>query len=87
MAIRMGDWKRVKTTGGKGRDDGAGAANRRDKATASGAELFNLKDDIGEQTNLAASQPDNTKELAAAWQKWNSELVDPLWGPPTRAKN
>ena len=86
MAIRMGDWKLVKTTGGKRRAGGAGAANRRDKATAEGAELFNLKDDVGEQTNLAASRPDKTKELAAAWQKWNSELIDPLWGAPTRAK-
>ena len=86
MAVRMGDWKLVKTTGGKAGADAAGATNRRDKATVEGAELFNLKDDIGEQTNLAASQPDKSKELAAAWQKWNSELTDPLWGPPTRAK-
>jgi arylsulfatase A-like enzyme len=86
MAIRMGDWKLVKTTGGKGGADEAGAANRRDKATVSGAELYNLQADIGEQTNLAASQPEKTKELAAVWQKWNSELIDPLWGPPTRAK-
>jgi arylsulfatase A-like enzyme len=86
MAVRMGDWKLVKTTGGKGRAGGDGAASRRDKATVEGAELINLKDDIGEQTNLAASQPDKTKELAAAWQKWNSELIDPLWGAPTRGK-
>jgi arylsulfatase A-like enzyme len=86
MAIRMGDWKLVKTTSGRGNADGAGAANRRDKATAQGAELYNLREDIGEQNNVAASQPDKAKELAAAWQKWNSELIDPLWGAPTRAK-
>lgn len=86
MAVRMGDWKLVKTTGGKGRAGGAGAANRRDKATVEGAELFNLKDDIGEQINLADRHPKKTNELAAAWQKWNSELIDPLWGAPTRAK-
>jgi hypothetical protein len=85
MAIRMGDWKLVKTTGGRG-GVGAGAANRRDKATVQGAELYNLKDDIGEQTDLSASQPDKAKELAAAWQKWNAQLADPLWGAPTRAK-
>jgi arylsulfatase A-like enzyme len=86
MAIRMGDWKLVKTTGGKGRAGGAGAANRREKATVEGAELYNLKDDLGEQTNLAATHPDKTKELAAAWEKWNAELIDPLWGAPARAK-
>jgi arylsulfatase A-like enzyme len=86
MAIRMGDWKLVKTTGGQGRAGGAGAANRREKATVEGAELFNLKDDMGEQTNLAAAHPDKTQGLAAAWQKWNSELIDPLWGAPARAK-
>jgi arylsulfatase A-like enzyme len=87
MAIRMGDWKLVKTTGGRGRAGGAGAANRRDKATVEGAELYNLKDDIGEQTNLAASQPDKAKELAAAWQKWNAQLIDPLWGATPRARS
>jgi arylsulfatase A-like enzyme len=86
LAVRMGDWKLVKTTGGKGRAGGAGAANRREKATVEGAELYNLKDDIGEQTNLAGSQPDKAKELAAAWEKWNAELIDPLWGTPRRAQ-
>ena len=25
-------------------------------------------------------QPDKARELEAAWQKWNAELVPPLWG-------
>jgi arylsulfatase A-like enzyme len=86
MAIRMGDWKLVKTTSGQGRAGGAGAANRREKATIEGAELYNLKEDPGEQSNLAATHQDKTQQLAAAWQKWNSELIDPLWGAPTRSK-
>jgi arylsulfatase A-like enzyme len=86
MAIRQGDWKLVKTTAGKGRAGGAGAANRREKATVEGAALFNLKDDIGEQTDLASKHPEKFKELAAAWQKWNAELAEPKWGPPTRPK-
>ena len=86
MAVRMGDWKLVKTTAGKGQAGGGGAAIRREKATVEGAKLFNLKDDVGEQTDLAAKHPEKVKELAAAWQKWNAELADPLWGPPTRAK-
>lgn len=62
------------------------AASRREKPAVEGAFLFNLKDDNGEQTDLAAQHPAKVKELAAAWQAWNAELADPLWGPPTRAR-
>jgi arylsulfatase A-like enzyme len=86
MAVRVGDWKLVKAVAGKGRAGGGGAASRREKATVEEAMLFNLKDDPGEQMNLAARQPEKVKELAIAWQKWNAELADPLWGPPTRNK-
>jgi arylsulfatase A-like enzyme len=86
MAIRMGDWKLVKATAGRGKAGGGGAASRREKATVEGAALFNLKDDIGEQTDLATKHPDKVKELATAWQAWNSQLVPPLWGPPSGAK-
>jgi hypothetical protein len=86
MAIRAGDWKLTKAVTGGGRAGGGGAASRREKATVDGAKLFNLKDDIGEQTDLAAKHPEKAKELAAMWQQWNAELVDPLWGPPARKK-
>jgi arylsulfatase A-like enzyme len=80
MAIRKGDWKLVNTTG----DDGNRAADRRGKASPDGAMLVNLKDDIGEQHDLAARNPEKFKELADTWNAWNAELIDPLWGPPTR---
>src|SRR4051812_16596590 len=86
MAIRKGDWKLVKPSAGKGQAGGGGAASRREKATVEGALLFNLKDDIGEQTDLASRNPETVKDLAAAWLKWNAELAAPLWGPPTRAQ-
>jgi arylsulfatase A-like enzyme len=86
MAIRAGDWKLTKAATGGGRAGGGGAASRREKATVEGAKLFYLKDDIGEQTDLAAKHPEKVKELAAMWQKWNAELADPLWGPPARKK-
>ena len=87
MAVRVGDWKLVKSSPGKGQDgDGGEAAARRGKATVAGATLFNLKDDGGEQTDLAAQHPEKVQELAAAWQKWNAELADPLWGPAARKK-
>jgi arylsulfatase A-like enzyme len=85
MAVRVGDWKLVKSTGGK-RGVETRAAVRREKATIDGAELYNLKDDIGETTDLTAKRPDKVEELATAWQAWNAELADPLWGPQVRGK-
>jgi arylsulfatase A-like enzyme len=68
-AIRKGDWKLVKydltAEGGTG---------------TSAAKLYNLKDDIGEATDLTAKQPEKVKELQAAWDTWNKSNVAPLWG-------
>jgi arylsulfatase A-like enzyme len=76
MAIRKGDWKLVKTREGALRDvDPAVLSN------LSSAELYNLADDIGESKNLAATRPDKVRELSEAWQRWNKELVRPLWSP------
>ena len=47
-------------------------------------ELYNLGDDIGEKQNLAQSQPGKVKELQAAWDEWNTQLVEPLWQAPSR---
>ena len=81
IAIRSGDWKIVK---------GAGMASVKPprqaggKADTAGAELYNLKDDIGEKTNLADKNPEKLKELAALWDKWNAGNIDAAWGPGLR---
>jgi arylsulfatase A-like enzyme len=80
MAIRRGDWKLV-----KGPSAGV-PIERRAHATVEGAELYNLRDDIGEKNNLAAQQPEKVRELAAAWKKWDGELEDPRWYPDRGAK-
>ena len=51
VAIRMGDWKLVKGAGSPGVE----GVERNGKASMAGAELYNLKDDIGETNNLAAT--------------------------------
>lgn len=80
MAVRVGDWKLVKGPGaGAGIEENA-------RATLAGAELYNLKDDIGEKTNLATKHPEKVRELAAAWTKWNAELVEPKWTPQRAGK-
>jgi arylsulfatase A-like enzyme len=69
MAVRQGDWKLVRydlTVDGK--------------SGASEAKLYNLKDDIGEATDLAAKHPDRVKALQAAWDAWDKSNVAPLWG-------
>jgi len=64
--IRKGDWKLVVN-----RIDGV------DKAPA----LYNLKDDIGESKDLAATHPDKVKELLNDWKAWNAEQAEPRWVP------
>jgi arylsulfatase A-like enzyme len=76
MAIRRGDWKLVKMEEGPLRDD-VGALD-----DLAGAELYNLRDDIGETRNLAAAFPEKSKELGAAWQRWSTDLAKPRWPPP-----
>lgn len=82
IAVRKGDWKLVKGAGSAGIAVGPRAGNA--PADTVGAELYHLTQDIGERTNLADQEPDKWKELAAAWQTWNSELVEPAWRPGPR---
>lgn len=44
-------------------------------------ELYDLKQDVGEQTNLAATQPDRAKELHSALKAWRQAIKAPM---PTR---
>ena len=75
MAIRKGPWKLVKSMEGPLLD--ADVAN----PDLSGAQLFNLAQDIGEQHDLSAAQPAKLKELTDDWLRWNRELPKPLWAP------
>jgi arylsulfatase A-like enzyme len=50
------------------------------KAGSPDWELYNLRQDIGESKNLVDSQPEKVKELAAAFDGWNAELMEPRWG-------
>jgi arylsulfatase A-like enzyme len=75
IALRMGDWKIVKAPMNEEE-----AKVRGGKGTTDGAHLYNLKQDIGEQNNLAAKNPEKLKELSAMWNKINSEMAEPAWG-------
>ena len=41
--------------------------------------LFNLKDDISESTDLAATHRDIVEDLRSALEKWESGLPSPIW--------
>ena len=41
--------------------------------------LFNLKDDVGEQHDLAQSQPEKLKEVQAAFAQWASQMKPAQW--------
>jgi arylsulfatase A-like enzyme len=74
LALRQGDWKLVKAPGG-----GVEGEPRDGRADTSGAELYNLRDDIGETRNLAAEHPEKVRELVAAWERMDAEMIAPLW--------
>lgn len=73
LAIRQGDWKLVAY-------DPAADGNAKKKGGATPLKLYHLAQDIGEANDLAAKHPDKFKDLEGAWQKWNAQLVKPLWG-------
>jgi len=45
--------------------------------TKSDFELYNLKTDISEQTNLAAANPELVEELKASWNEWEQTVEFP----------
>ncbi|MBI3922513.1 MAG: sulfatase-like hydrolase/transferase, partial [Armatimonadetes bacterium] len=44
------------------------------------AQLYNLKEDVGEKNDLASPNPEKLKELQADYDEWNADLMDPRWG-------
>ncbi len=76
VAIRKGDWKLVRTNERPLRVLEASTLN-----DLTGAELYNLAQDIGEHENLASKYPEKVRALADDWRRWNNTLVKPLWGP------
>src|SRR5262249_44267519 len=76
MAVREGDWKLVRPSRGKGEYEDI----------AKDPMLFNLADDPGEATDLAAKHPDKVQRLQAAWDKWNAENIEPRWPATAKGK-
>lgn len=69
VAMRDGQWKLVHNR----HQDGAKA------------ELYDLANDIGEQNDLAARNPDRVGAMQARLRAWEGGLTEPLWGSGDRA--
>ncbi|MEQ1858487.1 MAG: sulfatase [Chthoniobacteraceae bacterium] len=50
-------------------------------------ELYNLREDIGEKTNLAEKMPDKVKELHAKMVAWREAIKAPMPTPNTEVKS
>ena len=74
MAIRHGNYKLVRY------DTNADTLTGASGQPVSSAQLYNLKDDIGEAKDLAKTMPDKLNELQAKWDAWDKSNVPPLWG-------
>ena len=42
-------------------------------------QLYDLKHDIGETTDLAVKEPARVQQMSAIWDRWNSEQIEPRW--------
>jgi arylsulfatase A-like enzyme len=82
QAVRQGSWKlhfphTYRTLNGQVTEPGQPAPYREDKTALA---LFNLADDIGETTNIAADHPDIVSRLTVAADQMREQLGDSLTG-------
>ncbi|MGC4004815.1 MAG: arylsulfatase [Pirellulales bacterium] len=90
-AIRAGDWKLVAKTGEDdpdGEEDAPAAGKTKGKGNGAkqapangGIELYDLKSDPYEKTNLAEKQPERVKDLRAKLDAYAKEAVPPKAKP------
>jgi arylsulfatase A len=85
VALRSGDWKIVATLTGPEWKQGGGIELEHERnmkqAELATFELYNLRQDIGETTDLAASEPEKLSELKQQLHKKYHEVRDesPIW--------
>ena len=61
-AIRSGDWKAVRNA----------------RSQSAKWELFDLKEDLSEQRNLAGEDPGRLRKLVARWHELNNQMEEPV---------
>jgi arylsulfatase A-like enzyme len=83
-AVRVGNFKLVLNGGGADDPDGEAAAKKKAKAGKDAVELFDLKADPFEKTNLAAAMPDKVKELRSRYDVFAGQAVPPKSKPKAK---
>jgi arylsulfatase A-like enzyme len=78
-ALRAGDW--VLVVNGAAADNEGGPAKKAKKTGSGTLELFNLKTDPYQQTNLADKMPDKARELRARLDGYARQAAPPLIRP------
>ena len=83
-SIRQGDWKLISSPGWNHlsyRLDDENIAHRsEDVLYPKGLVLFNLKEDIGETTDLASQHPDRIQAMKALYEAWRAKMGKPVSG-------
>lgn len=70
-AVRAKDWKLLVTSDGS---PGVDSGSRR-------VELYNLRTDPAERTDVSRENPDIVHELTRRLETWETDLAEPLWPP------
>lgn len=78
MAVRAGDWKLVRYDSNA--DTQTGKAQ-----PVTAPKLYNLAQDIHEDSDLSAAMPEKVAELQKLWDVWNKDNAEPLWGGGKKA--
>ena len=89
-SIRQGDWKLINSPGwdhSSYRLDENNLAHPAENVKyPEGLVLFNLKDDIGETKDLSSEHPEQVKSMTALYEKWRSEMGEPVSGKRRKTK-
>jgi len=89
-SIRQGDWKLISSPGWTHPsyllDESNIAHPAEDVVYPEGVVLFNLKDDIGETTDVSAKHPDRVKSMTSLYNSWRSKMGDPVRGNAKKKK-
>ena len=89
-SIRRGDWKLISSPGWDHNSYRLKKGNLAERAPnyryPAGLNLFNLKSDVGETTNLADQHPDRVATMRRLYDEWRKQMGKPRRGTPKRKK-
>jgi arylsulfatase A-like enzyme len=89
-SVRQGDWKLISSPGWNHLNyqlDQDNIAHRAENVVyPPGLILFNLRDDIGETTDLSSSHPERVKNMTALYKAWRAKMGKPVSGKVKKSR-